>query len=143
LFVLLMGYSPPLKAATVFSGIAGFMSMEHGARDEPGQVPSLSTNSRETMDLYDYYRRTWAASYACGENELTPDEVIEDIWTGGDGFGGNPPKFDNVEDEEIGSDGDSQRTARGSRKGKGRKKQPTEFDLREDLRSWEISIPKE
>ena len=141
---MLIDCRPPLKPATVFSGIAGFMNMEHGNHEEPGDVPSFSQSGQDVMELYDYYRRTWAATFACGENELTPEEQIEDIWAGGDGWCGRRPVFsDNEnEDEEDGSDAESQRTSR-ARRGKGKKKELDEFDIREDLRSWEIPPPKE
>ncbi|KAL1961325.1 hypothetical protein VTO42DRAFT_53 [Malbranchea cinnamomea] len=134
--------APPLKPATVFSGIAEFVSMEHGNHDEPGDVPSFSPGGQDVMELYDYYRRTWAASFACGEDELTPEEQVEDIWAGGDGWCGCRPTFSDEEEDEDSSDADSQRTER-ARKGKGRKKELDELQVREDLRSWEIPPPKE
>lgn len=119
-------------------------SMEQGNSEEPGDVPSFSPGGQDVMELYDYYRRTWAASFACGKDELTPEEQIEDIWAGGDGWCGRKPVFsdDEGENEDPFSDADSQRTAR-DRKGKVKKKELDEMDIREDLRSWEIPAPKE
>ncbi|KAI5279175.1 hypothetical protein KEM54_004307 [Ascosphaera aggregata] len=39
------------------------------------------------------YRRTLAASYICRQDELPPDELIEDIFAGGDGFKGGWDTF--------------------------------------------------
>lgn len=114
--------------------------MEQGGREEPGSVPSFSSGS-EIMERYDYYRSTWAATYSLREDEPTPEEMVEDIWAGGDGFCGRRPYLDDDE-EENNSDADSQRTARTSGKGKGRKKELDELEVREDLRSWTISSPR-
>ncbi|KAI5286839.1 hypothetical protein KEM52_001849 [Ascosphaera acerosa] len=45
-----------------------------------------SSLSRETGDLQDMYRRTLAAAYVCRGDELPPDEIVENIFSGGDGF---------------------------------------------------------
>lgn len=50
-------------------------------------MPSLSSKSREHGELQDMYRRTLAASWAAGSGEPRADECIEDIFSGGDGWG--------------------------------------------------------
>lgn len=101
--------APPLKTAAVFGGIggmAGSSSSTHPAAEDFGQhfqdahpeQDSANLNAQFTTsnaagsgrDLYegqDMYRRALAASWACQPGELPPDECIEDIFQGGDGFG--------------------------------------------------------
>ncbi|MCJ1377928.1 hypothetical protein MMC17_001024 [Xylographa soralifera] len=79
--------SPPLKSAPVFGGIAGIMTSEQGELDDLGQVPSMSSKTREIGELQDMYRRTLAASWTCQIGELPADECVEDIFAGGDGWG--------------------------------------------------------
>lgn len=43
--------------------------------------------SRDVYELQDMYRRALAASWACQPGELPADQCIEDIFSGGDGFG--------------------------------------------------------
>ncbi|EED20059.1 conserved hypothetical protein [Talaromyces stipitatus ATCC 10500] len=76
--------TPPLKSAMVFGGIAGILPPEHGETEEPGSLPSINA-SRETGDLQDMYRRTLAASWTTQDDELLPDQLIEDIFAGGRG----------------------------------------------------------
>ncbi|KAK2736150.1 hypothetical protein FQN57_000881 [Myotisia sp. PD_48] len=114
---LLLTFSrPPLKPATVFSGIAGVLPAEHGEVDDSGSMPSISNRSREYTDLQDYYHSTLAATWACGPDELTPHELIENIFAGGDGFPANyprpKPEEESEDDEESLSDTDSRRTIR-------------------------------
>ncbi|KZZ87221.1 Oestrogen-responsive protein Fam102A/B [Ascosphaera apis ARSEF 7405] len=91
---------PPLKSSSVFGAITGVIA-EQNEPDEASRIlsstspkplsASLSasaTSARETGDLQDMYRRTLAASYVCRQDELPPDELIEDIFSGGDGFRG-------------------------------------------------------
>ena len=80
--------APPLKTAPVFGGIAGIMTAEQGHTDDAGSVPSLSSKARESGKLQDMYRRTLAASWAAQAGELPADKCIEDIFNGGDGWGG-------------------------------------------------------
>ena len=80
---------PPLKTAPVFGGIAGIITAEQGEPDDLGHMPSLSTKSRETGELQDIYRRALAASWLAQPGELPADECIEDIFSGGDGWGPN------------------------------------------------------
>nr|POF15235.1 uncharacterized protein CFP56_42124 [Quercus suber] len=107
--------APPLRTAPVFGGIAGIIASsepastthgvasrameggdaENGIDPERGtpRMPSLSTTSREMGEMQDMYRRTLAAFWASQPGELKADECIEDIFTGGDGWGkhGRPP----------------------------------------------------
>lgn len=96
--------APPLKTAPVFGGIAGLMAGDmldpnadaHNAtRTHPhhaaaglalGELPSLSHKSRDVFELQDCYRRVLAASWESQPGELTADQCIEDIFSGGDGF---------------------------------------------------------
>ncbi|KAI9702220.1 MAG: hypothetical protein M1820_006302 [Bogoriella megaspora] len=83
--------TPQLKSAPVFGGIAGIMAGEQQGEtdDSTGQMPSLNSKSRETGELQDMYRRTLAAYWAAQPGELKADECIEDIFAGGDGWGGS------------------------------------------------------
>ncbi|KAJ4398336.1 hypothetical protein N0V85_006306 [Neurospora sp. IMI 360204] len=95
--------APPLKTAPVFGGIAGLMAGDvldpnadahNAARNHHqaaadlalGQLPSLSHKSRDVFELQDCYRRVLAASWESQPGELTADQCIEDIFSGGDGF---------------------------------------------------------
>jgi N-terminal C2 in EEIG1 and EHBP1 proteins len=85
-------HAPPLKTAMVFGGIAGVMSTEvTDGNDETGHIPSATSKTRETSELQDMYRRTLAASWTCGSDELPPDKLIEDLFAGGDGGTMKPP----------------------------------------------------
>ncbi|KAF1971912.1 hypothetical protein BU23DRAFT_508980 [Bimuria novae-zelandiae CBS 107.79] len=79
--------APALKTAQVFSGIAGIVSGEQGDAEDVGTTPSLSGASREAGELQDMYRRTLAAYWSAQPGELKADECIEDIFSGGDGWG--------------------------------------------------------
>ncbi|RFU32638.1 hypothetical protein B7463_g3705, partial [Scytalidium lignicola] len=76
--------APPLKTAAVFGGIAGIMAGD-GEEGDLGYTPSI-TKSRDASELQDIYRRSLAASWAVQRGELPPDECIEDIFAGGDGW---------------------------------------------------------
>ncbi|WPJ58746.1 hypothetical protein SMAC4_01373 [Sordaria macrospora] len=95
--------APPLKTAPVFGGIAGLVAGDvldpnadaHAAARNHhqaaadlalGQLPSLSHKSRDMFELQDCYRRVLAASWESQPGELTADQCIEDIFSGGDGF---------------------------------------------------------
>ncbi|CAF9930621.1 MAG: hypothetical protein HETSPECPRED_007672 [Heterodermia speciosa] len=104
---------PPLKTAAVFGGIAGIMTAEQGDPDDLGHMPSMSKKTRELGKLQDMYRRTLAASWAAQAGELPADKCIEDIFAGGDGWGGQTqnsqtpqlrPSDDSTEDRESDTD---------------------------------------
>ncbi|OMP86991.1 hypothetical protein BK809_0007077 [Diplodia seriata] len=80
--------APSLKNAQVFGGIAGIIAGEQVEGDESGHLPTLSKNSRADGELQDMYRRTEIAFWAAQPGELRADECIEDIFSGGDGWGG-------------------------------------------------------
>ncbi|KAI5298975.1 hypothetical protein KEM56_003623 [Ascosphaera pollenicola] len=101
--------TPPLKSSSVFGAITGVIAEQNEPDDKPprnltasptplaqtSSFPSASASTsassasnREIGDLQDMYRRTLAASYVCRLDELPPDELIEDIFAGGDGFEG-------------------------------------------------------
>ncbi|KAJ4360937.1 uncharacterized protein N0V89_001506 [Didymosphaeria variabile] len=86
--------APALKTAQVFSGIAGIVSGEQGDAEEAGTTPSLSAGSREAGELQDMYRRTLAAYWSAQPGELKADECIEDIFSGGDGWGDREKPYD-------------------------------------------------
>ena len=65
------------------------MTSEQGELDDLGQVPSITSKTREIGELQDMYRRTLAASWTCQIGELPADECVEDIFAGGDGWGKN------------------------------------------------------
>jgi len=116
-------YAPPLRTAPVFGGIAGIISSsepaaavasgtpaqgmstagdgENGsAPTDDGVMPSLSSTNRETGEMQDMYRRTLAAYLTSQPGEMKADECIEDIFSGGDGWGkhGRPPNVNNDND---------------------------------------------
>lgn len=113
--------APPLKTAPVFGGIAGIMTAEQADGDEGSNVPSMSTNARESGMLQDMYRRTLAASWLAQAGELPADKCIEDIFAGGDGWAADHDPGVNASPrlggstEEDESDGDS-RTLRGHKR---------------------------
>ena len=106
--------APPLKTAPVFGGIAGIMTAEQADGDDGNNVPSMSSNARESGRLQDMYRRTLAASWLAQAGELPADKCIEDIFAGGDGWGTDQLGGSTDEEDEE-SDGDS-RTLRGHRR---------------------------
>ena len=111
--------APPLKTAPVFGGIAGIMTAEQADGDDGNNVPSMSSNARESGRLQDMYRRTLAASWLAQAGELPADKCIEDIFAGGDGWGTDPGVNASSRlggsTEEDESDGDS-RTVRGHKR---------------------------
>ncbi|KAL8714168.1 MAG: hypothetical protein Q9220_001897 [cf. Caloplaca sp. 1 TL-2023] len=104
--------APQLKSAPVFGGIAGIMASEQGQGNDPGHMPSMSSQTREAGKLQDIYRKTLAASWAAQEGELPADECIEDIFAGGDGWGktlklnkkANKPSGGSTDGEESDAD---------------------------------------
>jgi len=145
--------------------------------------------TRDIGEMQDMYRRTLAASYSSQIHELPADECIEDIFSGGDGWGKKnggvtfQDPFDDSGAEESDSEhlsASSQRHVQSKQKAPFRpgnkRDQPdparnggahgndpqaqssssddharrrhhrttnevSEFDVREDLRSWKISAP--
>ncbi|KAM6523899.1 hypothetical protein FSOLCH5_004510 [Fusarium solani] len=79
--------APPLKTAPVFGGIGGIMG--ESVEDDAGPVPSIS-KSRDTAELHDLYRSVLAASWCRQPSELSAEEVIEDIFSGGNGWKTKP-----------------------------------------------------
>ncbi|KAK7729845.1 hypothetical protein SLS53_009143 [Cytospora paraplurivora] len=69
----------------------------NNSNDILGGVASLNAQLsgagkvRDVYELQDMYRRALAASWACQPGELPADECIEDIFSGGDGFGPDGP----------------------------------------------------
>lgn len=168
-----------MRSSFVFGNIAGVIA-EQGEPDEAGRLLAINPHRpREAGHLQDMYRITLAASWtACG-NQLPPDTLIEDIFSGG--IGGSPLRSSGddasiaagaADDDSSVSDSGA-RTVRGrhaiapgeknSRRAFRRNVHPnsrsefensdnlsaqqtygdvtgvSEFDVREDLRSWEIS----
>lgn len=89
--------APALRTAPVFGGIAGIIhSSEPAAPAQSGEeagagqesLPNLSSHNKEVGEMQDMYRRTLAAFWASQPGELLADECIEDIFAGGDGWGG-------------------------------------------------------
>ncbi|KAE8146420.1 mitochondrial inner-membrane-bound regulator-domain-containing protein [Aspergillus avenaceus] len=74
--------TPPLKSAMVFGGITGVVSSEQTDPDDLGPLPSMNTQSRETSDLQDMYRRTLAASWNSRCDEIPADKLVEDLFAG-------------------------------------------------------------
>jgi hypothetical protein len=62
--------------------------------DGSAATPSLSVGSREAGELQDMYRRTLAAYWSAQPGELKADECIEDIFSGGDGWGDREKPYD-------------------------------------------------
>ncbi|KIW06496.1 hypothetical protein, variant [Verruconis gallopava] len=87
--------APPLRVAPVFSGIAGHVVGEVDDNEGiPGSstAPVISAKSQIAGDeLRELYRRTIAANWTCLPGELSADKVIEDIFSGGDGWLSKPP----------------------------------------------------
>lgn len=53
-------------------------------------MPSLSHKSKEHHEFQDMYRTNLTAFWSAQPGELRADECIEDIFAGGDGWGGRP-----------------------------------------------------
>lgn len=93
-------YAPALRTAPVFGGIAGIISSSEPAstphpassQDHPETTqesipPSFNVNNKEMGEMQDMYRRTLAAFWTSQPGELKADDCIEDIFSGGDGWG--------------------------------------------------------
>lgn len=99
------------------------MSSEQVEPDDLGNIPSMSSKTREIGELQDMYRRTLAASWAAQAGQLPADECIEDIFAGGDGWakdqpGGTGSGAKRREDDEQVESGAERRTKLGRHKGK-------------------------
>lgn len=93
--------APTLRTAPVFGGIAGIISSSEPASTPHGvastaagdlsvdgpPLPDFSTSNKEIGEAQDLYRQTLAAYWASQPGELRADECIEDIFSGGDGWG--------------------------------------------------------
>ncbi|KEZ41341.1 Uncharacterized protein SAPIO_CDS7453 [Scedosporium apiospermum] len=77
--------APPLKTAAVFGGIAGIMAGDQAEQDEPGQIANLS-KSRDAAEVQDLYRHALTASWCAQPDEHPADAVIENLFSGGDGW---------------------------------------------------------
>ncbi|KAJ3503034.1 hypothetical protein NM208_g16597 [Fusarium decemcellulare] len=93
--------APPLKTAPVFGGIGGIMG--ESVEDEVGPVPSIS-KPRDAAELQDLYRSVLSASWCRQPTELSAEEVIEDIFSGGNGWKTKPhnasPDTDGDDDDD-------------------------------------------
>lgn len=123
-------YAPPLKTAPVFGGIAGIIHSSEPAApsgnalasdgggegiggEEMANGPDFRSRNKEAGEMMDMYRRTLAAFWASQPGELKADEAIEDIFSGGDGWGknGRPLPVD-AEIEHRGSVADTNAASR-------------------------------
>ncbi|WKT47498.1 NT-type C2 domain [Fusarium oxysporum f. sp. vasinfectum] len=97
--------APPLKTAPVFGGIGGIMSeaIEDDAGPIAAAVPNLS-KPRDAAELQDLYRSVLAASWSRQPNEHSAEEVIEDIFNGGNGWKTKPHNASPVTDGEDDDD---------------------------------------
>lgn len=192
--LVLIASSPPLRSAAVFAGIAGVVSSEQADHDELGRLPSINTQSREVADMQDMYRRTLAASWLSGTDDIPADKLIEDLFaTGSCGNDEHPDArsrrtADNNNELHPDRDTDTRQTRSGNRLSPSFERRPkssssqflneskgsdssghirkggsiqeqlqdsangktwksrsevdelSEFDVREDLRSWEVSV---
>lgn len=174
--------APPLRTAPVFGGIAGIISSSEPASTPHGvgshvnpdsteqeSLPhSFNVNNKETGEMQDMYRRTLAAFWTSQPGELKADECIEDIFSGGDGWGKNgrpstrhgpsqpdsgsstPNPYHHHGHHDAGSSSkDTMRNmishkhnfSSSSHRNKGPRKMPgelDEMDVRDDLVSWHI-----
>jgi hypothetical protein len=112
--------TPALRVAPVFSGIAGLAVGE--AEDNDGvsggtSTPMMSSKSQVAGDEFrELYRFTIAANWTCLPGELSADKVIEDIFSGGDGWLAKPPEsgknsgMDKLSDDDGHGNRDHKRT---------------------------------
>lgn len=92
-------YAPALRTAPVFGGIAGIISsadptagggstpQDHPESTQESIPPSFNANNKEMGESQDMYRLTLAAFWTSQPGELRADDCIEDIFSGGDGWG--------------------------------------------------------
>jgi hypothetical protein len=116
--------APRLRVAPVFSGIAGLVVGEVEDNDgtkAAGTAPALTTKSQVAGDeLRELYRRTIAANWTCLPGELSADRVVEDIFSGGDGWlskpsisGNSSANTGSAEDDGNGNHGHSRKKTEG------------------------------
>lgn len=80
--------APSLKVAPVFSGIAGILVAEPEDTEGTGPMPAVNSKHQIAGDeLKELYRRTVAANWTAMPGALAADRVLEDIFSGGDGWG--------------------------------------------------------
>ncbi|RVX70137.1 hypothetical protein B0A52_06309 [Exophiala mesophila] len=103
--------APPLKSAMVIGGIAGVLSTEAGEGED---IPSITSKTRELSEAQDIYRRTLAATWACQVGELAPDQLIEDLFAGGDGCGEPGPSNKSYKNRNSRSRGSPREESMGS-----------------------------
>lgn len=171
--------APTLRTAPVFGGIAGIISSSEPASTPHGvgsvadpnmdgpPLPDFSTTNKEMGEVQDLYRQTLAAFWSSQPGELRADECIEDIFSGGDGWGKsgrpvtqghgsrpgsgtstpNPDADVPSRDSSMTSKAASERAehrrnfSRQSHKGRTHHKlagELEEMDVREDMVSWQI-----
>jgi hypothetical protein len=123
-------YAPPLRTAPVFGGIAGIIHPsepsapvgnplasdgggEGNGGEEVANAPDFRSRNKEAGEMMDMYRRTLAAYWASQPGELKADDAIEDIFSGGDGWGklGRPIPID-AENVLRGSGGETNNAPR-------------------------------
>ncbi|KAK3674676.1 hypothetical protein LTR78_005398 [Recurvomyces mirabilis] len=115
--------APALRIAPVFGGIAGIISSAesasttHGVASHangnaagstesiPAALPNFSSSNKELGEMQDMYRRTLAAFWASYPGELRADECIEDIFSGGDGWGKHGQPVSHRHGEQKNGDG--------------------------------------
>jgi hypothetical protein len=83
--------TPPLKKAQMFHGITNLLA-------ENKDLPQISRgieqhNSKHILHspTQEMYRRTFSAQWRCQAGELTPGDVVEDIFKGGSGWRDRTP----------------------------------------------------
>ncbi|KAF2668400.1 hypothetical protein BT63DRAFT_456039 [Microthyrium microscopicum] len=115
--------APQLKSAPQFVGIAGIIIGEQMDADETGPTPTVNAQSKEAgEDLRELYKKTLAAELTSQPGEPSADQVIEDIFAGGDGWGPNREAFETssrrgVTSEDTGTWSDVEARALGDGKG--------------------------
>ncbi|KAI6858190.1 hypothetical protein KC323_g7076 [Hortaea werneckii] len=92
----------PSSASLHPSSSGNGIGQDDPAGAHAGAIPSLSSSNREVGEMQDMYRRTLAAHWASQPGELKADECIEDIFSGGDGWGahGRPPPLSTGDQSE-------------------------------------------
>jgi len=135
--------APELTVAPVFSGIAGLVVGEVEDNDgvkAAGTIPAVNSKSQVASDeLRELYRQTIAANWTCLPGELSADKVVEDIFSGGDGWLSKPPASGNASDTR-GREDDGHANHNHSRSKNGRssffpkKRQDSKRHSKEDLR---------